>query len=377
MSLATSTLPRSREPVALGRRGTRRRRPRQPPTGRRPPRRGRPAPGPGRPERRGHGRLRRRWGCSCPTPRGSKPTTSKRSPDLGGSPRSPSSRAGRRTHRGHPGSSGACRCAASGEGSAGFAHEGQARASGRWDPGSSRARRRVAQSQPATAARPLDGHRRPAAHHGGGRGRWRRGGGGGRCRRSGGARWPRRAGGCGPCRWHPAQRDHQEDGRHAERPIADGASTLEGFPCLSRSVCHAPGLEDGAGLHRRTRRPSGPRRSRSPSSPRTLGLRLDLGLRPLPQRPRARPRDGVRVLDDDRRDQPAHEPDPARPDGRLRGVPEPGPAGQDHLDHRRDLGGRLDWGIGAGWYEHEYRGYGYEFPKPKDRIGCCARRSRS
>jgi F420-dependent oxidoreductase-like protein len=32
-------------------------------------------------------------------------------------------------------------------------------------------------------------------------------------------------------------------------------------------------------------------------------------------------------------------------------------------------GGRLDWGIGAGWYELEYRGYGYEFPKPKDRIG--------
>jgi F420-dependent oxidoreductase-like protein len=32
-------------------------------------------------------------------------------------------------------------------------------------------------------------------------------------------------------------------------------------------------------------------------------------------------------------------------------------------------GGRLDWGIGAGWYENEYKGYGYEFPKPKDRIG--------
>lgn len=31
--------------------------------------------------------------------------------------------------------------------------------------------------------------------------------------------------------------------------------------------------------------------------------------------------------------------------------------------------GRLDWGIGAGWYEHEYRGYGFEFPRPKDRIG--------
>jgi F420-dependent oxidoreductase-like protein len=32
-------------------------------------------------------------------------------------------------------------------------------------------------------------------------------------------------------------------------------------------------------------------------------------------------------------------------------------------------GGRLDWGIGAGWYENEYRAYGYEFPGPKDRIG--------
>ena len=32
-------------------------------------------------------------------------------------------------------------------------------------------------------------------------------------------------------------------------------------------------------------------------------------------------------------------------------------------------GGRLDWGIGAGWYENEYRGYGYEFVKPSDRIG--------
>jgi F420-dependent oxidoreductase-like protein len=31
-------------------------------------------------------------------------------------------------------------------------------------------------------------------------------------------------------------------------------------------------------------------------------------------------------------------------------------------------GGRLDWGIGAGWYEHEYRAYGYDFPPPKDRI---------
>ena len=32
-------------------------------------------------------------------------------------------------------------------------------------------------------------------------------------------------------------------------------------------------------------------------------------------------------------------------------------------------GGRLDWGIGAGWYESEYKGYGFEFVKPSDRIG--------
>jgi len=31
-------------------------------------------------------------------------------------------------------------------------------------------------------------------------------------------------------------------------------------------------------------------------------------------------------------------------------------------------GGRLDWGIGAGWYDHEYKGYGYEFLSAKDRI---------
>jgi F420-dependent oxidoreductase-like protein len=37
-------------------------------------------------------------------------------------------------------------------------------------------------------------------------------------------------------------------------------------------------------------------------------------------------------------------------------------------------GGRLDWGIGAGWYEHEYKAYGYAevpdagLPSPRDRI---------
>ena len=31
-------------------------------------------------------------------------------------------------------------------------------------------------------------------------------------------------------------------------------------------------------------------------------------------------------------------------------------------------GGRLDWGIGAGWYQHEFTGYGYPFLANKDRI---------
>jgi len=32
-------------------------------------------------------------------------------------------------------------------------------------------------------------------------------------------------------------------------------------------------------------------------------------------------------------------------------------------------GGRLNVGMGAGWYRHEYEGYGYEFPRPAVRIG--------
>jgi F420-dependent oxidoreductase-like protein len=32
-------------------------------------------------------------------------------------------------------------------------------------------------------------------------------------------------------------------------------------------------------------------------------------------------------------------------------------------------GGRLDWGIGAGWYENEHKGYGFDFPSPRERIG--------
>jgi alkanesulfonate monooxygenase SsuD/methylene tetrahydromethanopterin reductase-like flavin-dependent oxidoreductase (luciferase family) len=30
--------------------------------------------------------------------------------------------------------------------------------------------------------------------------------------------------------------------------------------------------------------------------------------------------------------------------------------------------GRLNFGIGAGWYEHEYRAYGYPFPDAPERL---------
>ena len=30
--------------------------------------------------------------------------------------------------------------------------------------------------------------------------------------------------------------------------------------------------------------------------------------------------------------------------------------------------GRLDFGIGAGWYEHEYRAYGYDYPAAPKRL---------
>ena len=36
---------------------------------------------------------------------------------------------------------------------------------------------------------------------------------------------------------------------------------------------------------------------------------------------------------------------------------------------RRRLRRSSHWGIGAGWYEHEYRTYGYDFPAPQHGIG--------
>ena len=63
--------------------------------------------------------------------------------------------------------------------------------------------------------------------------------------------------------------------------------------------------------------------------------------------PRPGARGRVRVLDHAGRHQPAHEPHPARPDGRLHAVPQPGAAGQDHLEHRRDLAAAASTGASA------------------------------
>ena len=35
--------------------------------------------------------------------------------------------------------------------------------------------------------------------------------------------------------------------------------------------------------------------------------------------------------------------------------------------------GRLDFGIGAGWYEHEFKAYGYDFPDGPTRLRPCCR----
>ena len=59
-------------------------------------------------------------------------------------------------------------------------------------------------------------------------------------------------------------------------------------------------------VDRRRRRPSGPRRSRSPQLAEELGYDSVWVYDHFHNVPRAGPRDGVRVLDDDRRHQPAH-----------------------------------------------------------------------
>ncbi len=51
------------------------------------------------------------------------------------------------------------------------------------------------------------------------------------------------------------------------------------------------------------------------------------------------------------------------------GYPQPRPLRQDRIHRRRRQSrGRLDAGLGAGWYEHEWEAYGYGFPETPERM---------
>ncbi|MEZ5167692.1 MAG: hypothetical protein R2695_14870 [Acidimicrobiales bacterium] len=90
---------------------------------------------------------------------------------------------------------------------------------------------------------------------------------------------------------------------------------------------------------------------------------------PLPQRAGAAHETVFERMDHPRRDQPGHRARDARSDGDVHPVPPPGTHRQDHLQPRRDLGRSTHLqGVGASWYEHEFTGYGYDFPAAADRI---------
>ena len=68
---------------------------------------------------------------------------------------------------------------------------------------------------------------------------------------------------------------------------------------------------------------------------------------------------------------------PPRPDGRVRAYRNPALLAKITSTIDVISGGRLDWGIGAGWYDHEFQGYGYDFPSRRCGSRCWRRPSRS
>ena len=132
---------------------------------------------------------------------------------------------------------------------------------------------------------------------------------------------------------------------------------------------HAPGLEDGAGRDRRRGGQVGRRGRRSRSRPRTSATTRSgstTTCTTCPARPTRRSSSAG----------PPWPPSASAPAGSAwarwsAATPTGSPSLLAKITSTVDVisGGRLDWGIGAGWYENEYRGYGYEFPVAKDRIG--------
>ncbi len=96
----------------------------------------------------------------------------------------------------------------------------------------------------------------------------------------------------------------------------------------------------------------------------TRGLRLHLGLRPLPHRPRADEGDHLRGLDDQRRARARHASNVKI--GQMvtcNGYRNPALLAKIASTVDVMSNGRLLFGLGAGWYEHEWLAYGYGFPE--------------
>ncbi len=102
-------------------------------------------------------------------------------------------------------------------------------------------------------------------------------------------------------------------------------------------------------------------------------LRVDLGLRPLPHRAGAQRGGHPRGVDADGRVRRGDEPGAAR----ARCAPAWATGNPMYLAKVAATvdavsGGRVEMGIGAGWYEHEWNAYGYGFPTAGDRIAMLA-----
>ena len=100
---------------------------------------------------------------------------------------------------------------------------------------------------------------------------------------------------------------------------------------------HAAGLEDGAGEHRRRGGEVGKGGRDRACAPRSWATTRS-GSTTTSTTCRGRPRGGVRVLDDDGRDQPTHRTIRLGQMVGCNGYRQPGAAGEDHLDDRCDLG---------------------------------------
>ena len=114
----------------------------------------------------------------------------------------------------------------------------------------------------------------------------------------------------------------------------------------------------------RTRRPSGPRPSRWPCSPRSSGSTRSGSTTTSTTCPCPPTR---RCSSAGPRWPPSASAPAGSCSGRWWAAPRTGtPALLAKITSNIDVmsGGRLIWGIGAGWYEHEFKGYGYEFLKP-------------